>query len=235
MPNRTIAAAPGALLLALAVPAGAQAAELAPLKPCYVTASTPGGPQVEGVDLRATGFTANSKVDVAIDGAPVPELAGLQTDATGALGAAGQPPQAAAPFVAKGKKRFTITLTEQGNPANVATATARSVALGVRVRPRRARPSQRVTFRGAGFTEPKAVYAHYLFGGKVRATVRLAKRTGECGTFKIRSRQIPVGDPDIGRWTVQFDQSKRFRNPGSGKLNVFVRLNILVSRVFRPR
>ena len=43
-----------------------------PLKPCYVTAGTAENPQGEGVQINAQGFTPNSKVDLALDGQPVP-------------------------------------------------------------------------------------------------------------------------------------------------------------------
>jgi hypothetical protein len=230
MPPRAIVV-PCALLIAAAAPAAAPGATLAPLKPCYVTA----GGKSEGVDLRASGFTPNAKVDLAIDGQPVVGAQGLQADGAGALGAIGAPPQAAAPFVRTGSRPFSLTLTEHGNPANVATGTSRVVALGVSVKPRRARPSRRIRFRGAGFTDPKGVYAHYLYGGKVRATVRLARNPGRCGRWQTRAPQIPLRDPAIGLWTVQFDQSRRYLDPSSGRLKFHVRLGISVTRTFsRP-
>ena len=228
MSSRTIAVS-GALLIAVLAPAGAQAATIQPLKPCYVTAGTAAEPQAEGVELVASGFTPNSKVDLTIDGQPFPNGQGLQTDPTGALG--GLPP-VPAPFIAKGSRDFTVTLTEQGNPASTATATAKTTALNVSVKPRQARPSRRIRFRGSGFTADKGVYAHYVYKNKVRKTVRLARRTGECGSWEKRARQIPVEDPGTGLWTVQFDQSKKYIDPTKGTLTgVFVRLRIRVSLV----
>ena len=81
-----ILAASGALLIALAAPAAAQALPtIQPLKPCYVTAATAQGPQSEGFQVTAAGFTPNSKVDLTIDGQPLEGSLGLQTDAAGAL------------------------------------------------------------------------------------------------------------------------------------------------------
>jgi hypothetical protein len=229
-----IPAVAGALLFALLAPVGAQAAEIAPLKPCYVTAGTAAAPQQEGVGITATGFTPNSTVALAIDGVAVPGGEALQTDATGSLPLA--PEQVPAPFIEKGSREFTVTLTENGNPANTATATARTTALGVSVTPRRARPSQRIKFKGNGFTARKPVYAHYVFKKKLRKTVRLARKTSECGAWQARRPQIPVEDASPGIWTVQFDQSKKYRDarkPNSGLRSVFVLIDISVTLVPR--
>jgi hypothetical protein len=226
----------GALLIALLVPASAEAATIEPLKPCYVAAATPAGPQSEGVEVRAAGFTANSKVDLTLTpaGGPPSSLAGLQTDPAGNLNITAD--QLGAPYVAKGTTAFTITLTEQGNRANTVTAESKTTALRVTVKPRSARPSQRIRFKGSGFTDPKAVYAHYLYRNKHRKTVRMVRRPGTCGGWTAHKRQIPVNDVKLGPWTVQFDQSKRFRNaanPNSGLRGVSYRIGISVTRA-RP-
>jgi hypothetical protein len=231
MSPRPIAAC-GALLLSLLLPAAAQAVPtMDPLKPCYVTADTAQGHQSEGFTIRAASFTPNSLVDMTLDGQPVasgPEA--LQTDASGQIGV--QTPLAPfpAPFVAKGSRTFTVTLTEQGNPANTITVTAKSTALGVKVRPESAKPSDRIRFRGLGFTQDRPIYAHYLHKGKVRKTVRMARKPGECGSFETRRRQIPIRKPGLGKWIVQFDQSKKFVDPRVQGI-VFVRLGIRVRLV----
>jgi len=235
MSPRTLAGS-GALLISLAAPAAAQAVPtIQPLKPCYVTAATAQGPQSEGVRIAAAGFTPNSKVDLSIDGAPYPGGDDLQTDPAGALPIAPVP----APFVESGSRAFTITLTEQGNTANTVSASAKSTALGVSVKPSSAKPSDRIRFKGSGFTqlkpdstERKPVYAHYIYKGKVRRTVRMAREPGECGGFKARRRQIPIRNPGLGKWTIQFDQSKRFVDPATTPI-VFVRLGIFVRLVPR--
>jgi hypothetical protein len=213
----------GAALLLLALPGAASAATLAPLKPCYVsvTAATR-----ESVDVGGAGFTPNSKVDLSVDGAVA--LAGAQVDPAGNL-----PAQVLqAPYQPRGERAFTITATEQGNPASTATLTPQVTALNLGIQPRRARPSRRILFRGRGFTGASGVYAHYLFGGKVRKTVSFGRAKGACGTFTVRHRQIPVRNPHTGRWLLRVDQQKRYSDvPDS----VFVRVFIDVSRVFRLR
>jgi hypothetical protein len=228
MSARTLAGS-GALLFALATPAAADAAPaMQPLKPCYVTAETENGPQSEGVEVAATGFSPNASVDLTIDGAPYPGGQGLKANDLGELPVGSLP----APFVEKGRRDFTVTLTEQGNPANTVSATAKSTALGVDVKPKEARPSDRIRFKGLGFTEDKAIYAHYVYKGKPRKTVRMARKPRSCGGFKVRRRQIPVKRPGLGLWTIQFDQSRRFRDPAATPI-VYVRLDIRVRRVPR--
>jgi hypothetical protein len=217
-----------ALAIALAAPAAAGAAPvMVPLKPCYVTAATSAGPQSEGMAILASGFTPNANVELTIDGVTYDGGSALQANADGALPLGPIP----APFVAKGTRKFTLTLTEIENPANTVSTTAKSTALGVKLKPKEARPSRRIRFKGSGFTERKPIWAHYVYKGELRKTVRMARRPrGDCGGFKARRRQIPVKRPGLGNWTIQFDQSRRFKDPEVEPL-VFVRLAIRVRLV----
>jgi hypothetical protein len=228
MSARTLAGG-GALLIALAAPAAASAVPtMEPLKPCYVTAKTRAGTESEGVRIAAAGFSPNASVDLTLDGAPYPGGTALKANDRGELPVGDLP----APFVEKGSRPFTITLTEQGNPANTVSATTMSTRLGVMVKPKQAHPSERIRFKGLGFTEDKAIYAHYLYKGKLRKTVRMARKPRECGGFAARRRQIPVKRPRLGDWTVQFDQFKRYVDPAVTSI-VRVRLEIRVRRVPR--
>jgi hypothetical protein len=228
MASRTLPVV-GVLITALAAPAAAHAAPvIAPLKPCYVTAETSAGEQSEGMNILASGFTPNSSVDLTIDGQAPAGGTGLQSGAQGELPIAGFP----APFVPRGSRPFTLTLTEAGNPANTVSTTSKSTALGVKLKPKEARPSRRIRFKGSGFTEPKPIFAHYVHKGKLRKTVRMARRPrGDCGGFRKRSRQIPVRDPGLGSWIIQFDQSRRFIRDPVAEPIVFVRLEILIRLV----
>jgi hypothetical protein len=204
----------GALLVALAAPASAQAVPtIEPLRPCYATAGTQKKPVGEGVVVRAQGFTPNSKVDLTLNGEFLGGSQGLQVNEAGLLTL--DKFEFPAPFARKGAPQdFEVRVAEQGNPANVAVAVARTVRLDVAMRPRSARPSSKVRFKGSGFLEEgRPVFAHYLYRGKPRRTVRLAEATGPCGTWTARAPQIPVRNPSLGRWRVQFDQSKRYVNP----------------------
>ena len=229
MTTRRLARLLGGILAALALlPAAAQAAALQPLKPCYisVTQRTPGEPDVvtrEALDLAGSGFTAGALVDVSFDG-KVDRT--IQADGNGNL-----PPQVLqSPYQARGQGAFTLTAAEQGNPANVIALPSRTTALELNLRPRRARPSERIRFSGSGFTAQRAVWAHYLFKGKRRKTVRLVRRIDKpCGTFSVRRRQIPVKHPGIGKWRLQVDQQRRYSRAPDG---VNVRADIDVQLKF---
>ena len=222
----------GAALAALALlPATAQAAALAPLKPCYisVTQTSPGagggggGITRESLDLAGNGFTAGSLIDVSFNGTLNRTI---QADAAGNL-----PPQILqSPYQAKGQGTFTLTAAERGNPANTVALPSRTTALTLKLKPKRARPSTRIRFKGAGFTAQKAVWAHYLYKGKVQKTVRLVKRIkNPCGTFSVKRKQIPIKRPKLGVWRLQVDQQKRYSRAPDG---VNVRADIKVQKVF---
>ena len=229
MARRSLAAG-GALAIALTAPAAAHAAPvIQPLKPCYVTAETDAGPRSEGMNIAASGFTPNATVDLTVDGSPYPGGDDLQANQFGRLPI----PPLPAPFIAKGSREFQITLTEVGNPANTVSTTTRSTALNVGVKPKEAKPSDRIRFKGRGFTDDAPIWAHYIYKGKVRKTVRMARKPRSCGRFKKRARQIPVKRPRLGDWTIQFDQSQQFVDPEVTPI-VFVRLAIRI-RLVRPR
>jgi hypothetical protein len=207
--------------LALLAPASAAAlATLEPLKACYVSV---GQGQREPVEIRASGFTPDSHVDVAIDGVVV--FSGVQVDPAGAvLG------RVSAPYQASGQRPFTISVTEQELPQNSVTATAEVTALRVNVRPRRAPSSSRVRFSGRGFTAERPVYGHYVYAGRVRRTVRFGLPEAPCGVFSVQRRQIPIDAPRVGDWTLQVDQQRRYSAQPDG---VAVPITIRVERVVR--
>jgi hypothetical protein len=217
---RVIAAA---VLLAAALAAPAAAAELDPLKACYVSAGDERA-QRETIHVHATGFTPGSTVDMTIDGQPAadPGVADQSGETTADV---------PAPFQGRGERPFTLVVAERDNPANFVTATPLVTDLTVTLRPNPARPSQRVRFRGRGFTSPAPVYAHYLFRGKLQKTVRLARQTtGPCGQFSVKRRQIPVRSARTGRWLLQVDQQRRWSKTPASNMQQIV---ITVTETFR--
>jgi hypothetical protein len=215
MTTRLVGAALAALALA---PATAQAAALAPLKPCYISVTRT---TREAIDFGGTGFTPGSLVDVGLNGTVDRTL---QADGAGNL--PGQVLQS--PYQAKGQGTFTLTAAERGNPANTISLPSRTTQLTMTLTPNPAKPSKRVRFKGSGFTEQKAVWAHYLYKGKVRKTVRLVRKIANpCGLFSVKRRQIPIKLKKlrrmVGRWRVQVDQQRKYsRAPDT----VFVRVDI---------
>jgi len=196
------------LFLAAAAPAAAAPA-LAPLDACYVS-DGPAPNQRETVSLTGTGFTPAGHVVLLLDNQLLEDDAGAtlvgQADANGTVRAT-----VPAPYQDIGERPFTVQMKEIENTMNVATASSMVTNLSVTLRPKRARPSRKVRFSGRGFTETAPIWGHYLFGGKVRRTIRLARRpAGVCGVFHATRRQIPVRDPAVGRWTLQVDQRRRY-------------------------
>ena len=202
---------------ALAAPPAAPAATLEPLRPCYrsVDATTR-----ETVHVQARDFTPGAAVNVSIDGVTI------QRDVI-ALPDGSVSGDVNAPYQRRGVRRFTLTVTERDRPSNTATARSRVTALSLRLKPREARPSQRVRFVGRGFLDGPEVYGHYLRGDKLRKTVLLGRPEGPCGRLDARHRQIPVRRPAAGRWTLQVDNQPEY---GPEPPGVFVRLPIRVAR-----
>jgi hypothetical protein len=215
-------------LAALAVaPASAVAAPtLQPLKACYVAAQPD---QREPITINASGFTPYRLVDVYLDdvlqpaGDPPP-----QADANGDL----LNGSVAAPYIQAGQRVFSLQLSEQGNPANTVVGHSKVTALSVEQVPAKASTGARVRFRGRGFTGAGTVWAHYVFGGSSRKTVRVAKPYGDCGLFSRKMRQFPFKkSPKVGVWTIQFDQQRRY----SPAAPLRVPLTVKVNRTIRPK
>jgi hypothetical protein len=218
-----LAAAPAAVALA---PAPAQAAVQleAPLKPCYVSVNPA---TRERMRIVASGFTPNAVVQLTIGGS---DAVRLDADATGIVRTRGGSKAPAAPYQRRGERTVPVALTEESpNPANTLTTTTKVTALSVRVRPRQAATSDKVRFRGRGFTRSRAIWAHYVFHDHDRSTVRFAAQPkGACGTFSVRRRQFPLERPRPGHWTVQVDQQKHWSpQPDS----VFFPVSINVQRI----
>src|SRR5690349_2471563 len=104
--------ATGALLL-LAQPA--QAASLEPIAACYRSVDEQ---TRETVPVRADGFTPGERVNVFVDGQLAQENVVVLSD--GRI-SGGVP----APFIGKGERPFTLTVTEVDQPSNTATVGSR--------------------------------------------------------------------------------------------------------------
>jgi hypothetical protein len=210
-----------ATLAVLAAPPAAPAAALDPLEPCYVAAARD---RTEPVHFGGSGFTPDARLDIAVDGVVVSRDVPVMMDGT-------LPPgDIPAPFIREGRRRFTVTATEQ-RTGITASAVSRVTALDLELRPSRARPSSRVLFHGSGFTDPGPVFAHYLYRRKVRKTVRLGRPRGRCGHLRVRRVQLPIRRPRVGTWTLQADQQRRYRWPPASSA---YRLQIVVRRTGSP-
>jgi hypothetical protein len=223
------------LIVATCVLAGAPATAAAgtwtaPLARCYVSAG-PTSQQRQVVTVGATGYTPFAPVDVLIDGGPADATDDGQpdpwfADPEGAVSGAVR-----APYQPTGQRAFGISVSERANPSNTVSVTSLVTALEVTLTPAEARPSRQVRFSGRGFINAAPVWGHYVFRGKVRRTVRLARRPqNPCGAFSVKRKQFPIFRPHMGRWVLQVDQQKAYSTtPGSA----FARITITVQR--RPK
>ena len=207
-----------AIAALFAAPAQAAPELVTPLDPCYVVAQEN---QRQPVVVAAQGFTPLNQVDIYIDNV-------LQTS-TLALVDGTIRGNVLAPFQEEGTGPFTLRLSEVEVSTNTLAATTLVTRLAVEQSPPRASTAQRVRFKGRGFTEPGLpVYAHYVFAGKVRRSVRLGLPKGPCGTFNFKRKQFPFKkSPRRGTWTIQFDQHPQY-NP---KAPVRVPMTIRVQRL----
>jgi len=202
--------------------APASAAELVtPLKPCYVVASED---QREGIDVYAKGFTPFSQVDIFVDEVlqDQPQVL-LDTTIQGRVNA---------PWHEAGQRPFILRVSEPQTPVNSFEARSMVARLSVEQTPSSASTGDRVRFKGRGFTAPNAaVYAHYVFAGKSRKTIKLGLPQGPCGSFSVKRKQFPFAkSPRVGVWTIQFDQLPHY-DPKAG---VRVPLTVKVRRTPKP-
>jgi hypothetical protein len=211
----------GVALATLAAAPASATPTLEPLKPCYV-AATPD--QREFIEVKGSGFTALEPVDVYVDNIRQTEaIANYDKSISGSV---------QAPFIEEGQREFALRLVERNQPLNAVTATAKVTRLSVEQKPRRARTKDRVRFRGRGFMERGPVYAHYVFAGTSRRTVRIGMPRGDCGTFSVRRRQFPFKrSPRVGVWTIWFDQEEHY----DPKAAVRVPLTIRVRPGIKPQ
>jgi hypothetical protein len=217
-----------ALAAVSAVPASAQNPNppfLDGLEPCYVAANEN---ERDFVPISGHNFTPFKLVDLFVDDIPA-EYVGdpPQADVDGLLKGAVK-----APFIDEGERAFTVRASEQDNPAIFAIGQSKVTRLSVEQTPAAAKTSERVRFKGRGFTAlERPVYMHYVFAGKSKKTISLGLPRNDCGLFSVRRKQFPFKkSPQVGVWTIQFDQEAKY-NP---KASPRVPLTIKVRRKIKP-
>jgi hypothetical protein len=218
------------LTLALALSAAPALAQNPPppaltgLKPCYVVANAA---QREPVTVSGTGFTAYAKIDLYVDNVAQTFDPPPQADQHGMLSGSVQ-----APEIDEGQRTFSLRAAEENNANNAAVATSKVTRLAVEQSPPAAKTSERVRFRGRGFTNLFApVYMHYVFGGRSKKTIQIGLPNGDCGLFSTRRKQFPFKQsPQRGVWTIQFDQEAKYNPQASPR----VPLTIKVAKKIKP-
>jgi hypothetical protein len=203
---------------AFAAPAGADAATLAPNKPCY------GGG--DGLVLLGAGYTPGAQVTIAANGAPLspPVTAGAPGSAApGTIAAA-----LATPFLTSSTERTdTFTATDSANTANVGTTGVRRSILRVVVRPANASPYRSRRFKARGFTAGNTLYRHVVRGHSV-SNSRQGRLRGACHTLSYK-RRLFRRTAKTGTYRVQFDTKRSY----SSKTAQRVRFRVRVFRTVR--
>ena len=202
--TRPLAAA--VCVLAVTAP-GAGAATLTPAPACTVAG--------QPVTLTGAAFTPDSAVTLA--GA----VTGTATsDAAGAFAATVAAPRAPAGKVA----RTTVTATDASGAAAAATLSSIAVRAWSNA-PVTGTPTQRVTWRFAGFFTPaRAIYAHVRFGGRTLASHRFGVPHGACGTLTARAARVPLRSASAlraGVWRIKLDQTRTYRASTPGRVLTF--------------
>jgi hypothetical protein len=220
-----LAAALAGLFSGPAFAQNADAPFLDGLKPCYVAANET---EREYVAISGHNFTPLELVSLYVDDVDA-EYVGdpPQADAAGLLNGSVR-----APFIDTGERVFTVRATQQDNPMISTTAQAKVTRLSVEQKPPAAATSARVRFKGRGFTAlDRPIYMHYVFAGKPRRTISLGLPTNACGLFSVRRKQFPFKkSPQVGVWTIQFDQEASYDPKASPR----VPLTVKVRRKIKP-
>ena len=206
----------GVLIASLAATPASALPEMDPLQRCYVAAQPT---QREFVRVNARFFTPLATVDIYVDDILQPEpspRAAFDSTLTGSV---------PAPWVEEGQRVFSLRLTERAKPENTVSAVSKVTRLDVKQTPERAATDDRVRFRGRGFMRPAPVYAHYVFAGRSRKTVRIGMPYGDCGLFSVRRRQFPFKrTPRVGVWTIWVDQERVYNPQASVRMPLEIRV-----------
>lgn len=187
-------------------PAAAHAAVAKVDRACYASG--------ERVTVSGSGF---------VPGVPV-SITGAATAATNA-GASGAFAGVliTAPKVGSATPR---TFTLKATTTTQASFTARVSFPVVRARfwsnaPISGTPSQRVTWRFAGFAPGKRIYGHLRFHGKGVTTRVFGTAHGPCGVLTVRSARVPIRHLRAGRWALKLDQERQYAASTPGRVYTF--------------
>ncbi len=178
------------------VPAVASAAMISVDRPCYLEANA--------ITVQGTGLRPGDTVDLSATGV-------FETASVGASGRFAA--QVAAPVLPASvpmQRRFTLAASSESVPELVARTQFTVTTLAVGTSPTRVTPTHRVRFTFSGFPPGRAIFGHYLRGGKLRATHRFGIASGPCGTLSTRAREFPSSHPVAGVYHVQFDSRRRY-------------------------
>jgi hypothetical protein len=214
-----------ALAALVALPAAADAAQVATDRGCYL--------ENQKVALNGSGFTPGAAYQVTIDGQPL-------TGGTGTVSAAGTVTVSFTPNLAAQGRRvkthvYALAVVEGANRATSEFAVTKFTA---DFAPTAGNPQTlRVRFSlfGFGLVSPRpSIYIHSIRpNGKLRTTVALGRATGPCGSISrtARRRLFPFAGADRGEWKLQFDTSRRYRKGSAASDFLFYIVGVRIRRL----
>jgi hypothetical protein len=199
--------------------AQAQAASISIAQRCIVDAPSAGA--VGKMTVNGQGFTPGDTVDVSGGGV----FATATVAANGTFTTTTGGPQTS--FIGPGVRAFTLqAMGEMGGQ----TATAKGLVtnLAASARPGHAKPGHKVHWFFSGLRSGREVFGHYLIahGRRLRVfrTIRFGRAHGPCGV--LRTRQVLVPGKRVRNFTVQIDDSRRYR------ADALPRLLLKITKIF---
>jgi len=155
--------------------------------------------------VTGTGFTPSMPVDLLLGGAVTSTV---NASAQGTVEAELKLPSSGS---VPGQRTYRVTAREHNTPTNTATASVPATTFAYRANPASfQRRGGRASLSFAGFPTARSVYAHYRLDGRTRATVKLGRATGACGTLAVDAELIPARVVRAGTWVVQYDTRARY-------------------------
>lgn len=180
-------------------------------KRCYVNRSES---KRARMTVTGTGFTPGATVQITSSDGSVKR----QTTAS-AIGTIAYTTPAPDPsYTLPGKRTVTLTATD-ASTAVTATTPVTVAPFDVGIKPSQAVPTARVTWYFAGFNSGKQVFGHYVHSSKQVALTRFGRASGACGVLRARARLYPGGHPRYGLYGLQFDDSRRYSQRTSPRLD----------------
>ncbi len=215
--KRTLSVAALAIVALLALASSALAASITLNRQCYVSPKIGLGTTI---DVTGTGFTPGEAVF-----AQIPAPAGLLSFTETTVGPEGSFSAQLTHVLPAGinpvAEDETMQIKGVLSGAILAQSPFQLTNLAVQLHPASARPHKKVSYHFAGFSPHKPIYGHYLHAGKVVSTHRFGRARGACGLLTARAPIYP-GRSRFSRYTVQFDQSKRYNKHASPKIDTSV-------------
>lgn len=218
------AAAGGAVIATLAGCAVAAAAAGAATIQTAIPCARYAGGGLATVPVAGSGFTPGATVRVGY-GSDLGAF--LTAGPDGSLAGAILPPTS---FISSRANEavFPLSAEDQSNTAITASGTARIARITVDVPQNTRNTRKKVKYQVVGFPNGRVVYAHYVFGGKRRKSVKIGRTKGDCGRITKRLRFLPVNRPRNGTWRIYFSNRKRY-----SKASALYLVKVTVFSVFR--